>query len=114
MGIARELSDLGNTVLVDEHDPDVIAQADHIIELGPEGGERGGQLLFEGDYTDLRSSESTTGRMLRDQSRYKQKSDFESIQGYLTHICVNFHYFNIIHADISLELLHAVNIVREF
>src|SRR5690625_2873145 len=108
MGIVRELRDLGNTVLVVEHDPDVIAQADHIIELGPEGGERGGQLLFEGDYTDLRSSESPTGRMLRDQSSYKQPSDFEPKQGFLTLKGAKLHNLRNVQADFPIGVMTAV------
>lgn len=40
---------MGHTVLVIEHDLDVIERADHLIEIGPKGGEEGGQLLFTGD-----------------------------------------------------------------
>jgi len=43
----------GNTVIVIEHNTDIIAAADYIIDLGPEGGKRGGYILFEGVLTDL-------------------------------------------------------------
>jgi len=59
----------GNTVIVIEHNLDVIKQADYIIDLGPEGGEKGGRIVFEGTLPELlRSKESETGRMLRKQS----------------------------------------------
>ena len=49
----NELVDLGHTVLVIEHDLDVIKRCDHVIEIGPEGGELGGQLLYTGSPTEL-------------------------------------------------------------
>ncbi|MDR3127190.1 MAG: excinuclease ABC subunit UvrA [Tannerellaceae bacterium] len=52
----NRLVDLGNTVIVIEHNPDVIRSADFIIDLGPQGGTRGGQLLFAGTPEDLAAS----------------------------------------------------------
>ncbi|MFY7651084.1 MAG: hypothetical protein ACOVQE_00205, partial [Chitinophagaceae bacterium] len=46
--VVNKLVDRGNTVLIIEHNLDVIKVADHIIDLGPEGGDGGGQLMFEG------------------------------------------------------------------
>jgi len=51
--ILHELRDLGNTILVVEHDSDVMRAADHIIDLGPGAGEHGGQLIYEGTYDEL-------------------------------------------------------------
>src|SRR5713226_3023989 len=51
--ILHELRDLGNTILVVEHDPDVMRAADHIVDLGPGAGEHGGTVVFEGSYPDL-------------------------------------------------------------
>ncbi|MGC2890102.1 MAG: excinuclease ABC subunit UvrA [Candidatus Acidiferrum sp.] len=63
--ILKSLRDLGNTVLVVEHDPDTIRAADHIIDLGPGAGELGGKLLFAGNYeTMLAEHKSLTGRYL--------------------------------------------------
>ena len=46
--VLHKLADKGNTVLVIEHNMDVIKVADHIIDIGPEGGKRGGNIIFEG------------------------------------------------------------------
>ena len=61
----REFRDLGNTVLVVEHDPDVIAVADHIIDLGPGAGLNGGEIVYQGDYNGLLKSETLTGKFLQ-------------------------------------------------
>ena len=65
--ILHELRDIGNTILVVEHDPDVMRAADHVIDLGPGAGEHGGSIIFEGDFPALMAdrSGSLTGRYLR-------------------------------------------------
>jgi excinuclease ABC subunit A len=66
IGILRNLRDLGNTVLVVEHDAEIMRSADHIIDLGPRAGENGGQIVFEGSYAALTSDPtSLTARYLR-------------------------------------------------
>ncbi|HEY6946447.1 MAG TPA: excinuclease ABC subunit UvrA [Candidatus Acidoferrum sp.] len=68
--ILKSLRDLGNTVLVVEHDPDTIQAADHVIDLGPGAGELGGKLLFAGPYSAiLQESKSLTGRYLNGELR---------------------------------------------
>ncbi len=64
--VLNKLVDRGNTVLVIEHNLDVIKVADHIIDLGPEGGDGGGRILFEGTPEELvKVKESHTGRFLK-------------------------------------------------
>ena len=64
--ILEELRDIGNTIIVVEHDPEVMKAADHIIDLGPGAGEHGGNIIFEGNYKQLlKSKDSLTGRYLR-------------------------------------------------
>ena len=68
--ILKHLRDLGNTILVVEHDPDVMAAADYMIDLGPGAGEHGGGLLFAGPRSELlRSRESLTARYLNGEMR---------------------------------------------
>ncbi|MBV8845450.1 MAG: excinuclease ABC subunit A, partial [Bryobacterales bacterium] len=67
VNILEELRDLGNTILVVEHDPDVMRSADHIIDLGPGAGENGGRIVFEGPFSKLlaNGNASLTSRYLR-------------------------------------------------
>jgi excinuclease ABC subunit A len=66
IGILKELRDLGNTLVVVEHDPDVMRAADYIIDLGPGAGELGGKVVFSGPREKLLTdASSTTARYLR-------------------------------------------------
>jgi excinuclease UvrABC ATPase subunit len=65
------LRDKGNTVLVVEHKPEVIAIADHVVDLGPGAGTTGGEVVFEGTVDGLRASGTLTGRHLSDRAALK-------------------------------------------
>jgi excinuclease UvrABC ATPase subunit len=65
------LRDKGNTVLVVEHKPEVIAIADHVVDLGPGAGSAGGEVVFEGTVDELRASGTLTGRHLSDRASLK-------------------------------------------
>ncbi|WP_369661932.1 ATP-binding cassette domain-containing protein [Variovorax sp. V15] len=67
------LRDKGNTVLVVEHKPEVIAIADHVVDLGPGAGSAGGSVCFEGSVEGLRGSGTVTGRHLDDRATLKKK-----------------------------------------
>jgi excinuclease ABC subunit A len=67
LDVLQRLVDAGNTVVVIEHNLNVIRTADWIIDLGPEGGERGGRIIFEGKPEDIiKSKTSYTGKYLRE------------------------------------------------
>ncbi|WP_149827001.1 ATP-binding cassette domain-containing protein [Streptomyces tailanensis] len=66
------LRDKGNTVLVVEHKPEVIAIADHVVDLGPGAGTAGGTVCFEGTVEGLRASDTVTGRHLDDRAGLKE------------------------------------------
>ncbi|SDI27229.1 ATP-binding cassette domain-containing protein [Nonomuraea jiangxiensis] len=66
------LRDKGNTVLVVEHEPETIAIADHVVDLGPGAGSAGGTVCFEGTVEGLRASGTTTGRHLGDRAALKE------------------------------------------
>ncbi len=66
MDAIQKLKDYGNTVIIVEHDPDIIKQAEHIIDLGPGAGTYGGQIVAQGNLdTILKNSDSPTGKYLR-------------------------------------------------
>ena len=80
-----QLRDKGNTVLVVEHEPETIAIADHVVDLGPGAGPHGGELCFEGTVAGLRASDTVTGRHLDDKVTVKtsvrQQSGVLEIRG---------------------------------
>lgn len=68
--ILQDLRNLGNTILVVEHDPEIMRSADHILDLGPGAGENGGQLIASGNYDEItRNPASLTGRYLNGELR---------------------------------------------
>jgi excinuclease UvrABC ATPase subunit len=67
-----QLRDKGNTVLVVEHEPETIAIADHVVDLGPGAGTAGGTICYEGPVDGLRASGTITGRHLDDRASLKE------------------------------------------
>ncbi|MCI0649654.1 MAG: excinuclease ABC subunit UvrA [Chloroflexi bacterium] len=63
--LLQKLRDKGNTVLVVEHDPDVIKVADHIVDVGPQAGSRGGSIVYEGSYAGLLQADTLTGQHIK-------------------------------------------------
>ena len=76
-----KLRDKGNTVIVVEHDPDVIKIADHIVDVGPRAGAGGGEIVFEGSYADLLKADTLTGTHLK--QALPIKSSFRKATGAL-------------------------------
>src|SRR5229473_4215630 len=62
--LLQQLRDKGNTVIVVEHDPDVIEIADHVVDVGPYAGSEGGKIVYEGDFTGLLQADTLTGNHL--------------------------------------------------
>jgi len=71
IGVLKKLRDLGNTVIVVEHDEDIMKAADYIIDIGPEAGIHGGEVVFEGTYKDLLKSKTLTAQYLNGQQEIK-------------------------------------------
>jgi excinuclease ABC A subunit len=63
--LLQKLRDKGNTVIVVEHDPDVIKVADHVVDLGPHAGPQGGEIVYEGSYANLLKADTLTGRHMQ-------------------------------------------------
>jgi len=64
--VLSRLVERGDTLVVIEHHPVVIAGADYLVELGPDGGERGGRIVAEGPPSSVRKKKTPTGAVLRD------------------------------------------------
>ena len=99
-GLLLRLRDKGNTVLVVEHEPETIAIADHVVDLGPRAGTAGGEVVFEGTVEGLRASSTLTGRHLGDRGALKttvrKKSGVLEVRGASTH--------NLRNVDVDLPL----------
>ncbi|HET9194909.1 MAG TPA: excinuclease ABC subunit UvrA [Vicinamibacterales bacterium] len=102
-GLLLRLRDKGNTVLVVEHKPEVIAIADHVVDLGPGAGTAGGEVVFQGTVDKLRASGTLTGRHLSDRASLKpsvrKPSGVIKVRGARTHNLKN------VNVDIPLGLL---------
>ena len=94
------LRDQGNTVLVVEHDPETIAIADHVVDLGPGAGTGGGHVCFEGTVEGLRASDTITGRHLDD--RATLKAAVRAPKGVLEIRGANAH--NLVDVDVDIPL----------
>ena len=66
IGVLKDLRDLGNTVVVVEHDEDIMREADYIIDIGPEAGTFGGHVVAEGTFKDILKSDSLTAQYLNE------------------------------------------------
>ncbi len=97
------LRDKGNTVLVVEHKPEVIAIADHVVDLGPRAGAAGGEVVFQGTVDGLRASGTLTGRHLSDRRALRpsvrEPSGALEVRGARTHNLKN------VDVDIPLGVL---------
>jgi len=71
--LLQQLRDKGNTVIVVEHDPDVIKVADHIVDVGPHAGSRGGCVVYEGSYSGLLKADTLTGQFIRQSLPLKEQ-----------------------------------------
>ncbi len=100
------LRDRGNTVLVVEHDPETIAIADHVVDLGPGAGAAGGELVFVGTVDGLRHSGTLTGRHLDDRASVKRSVRTPS--GVLEVSGANLHNLQDIDVDVPLGVLVVV------
>jgi excinuclease UvrABC ATPase subunit len=72
-GLMQQLRDKGNTVLIVEHKPDMIAIADHVVDMGPLAGSKGGEVVYEGDFAGLLTSGTLTGNHMKKHQPIKDK-----------------------------------------
>ena len=104
--LLRQLRDKGNTVLVVEHEPEVIEIADHVVDLGPGAGSDGGTVCYEGTVEGLRASDTLTGRHLGD--RAALKSQLRAPNGRLEIRNATQHNLRDVSVDIPLGVLCVV------
>jgi excinuclease UvrABC ATPase subunit len=104
--LLKRLRDKGNTVLVVEHDPDVIAVADHIIDMGPRAGRHGGQVVFQGTHDSLLSAGTLTGRCLA--RRPELKTENRQAQGVLPIRNASLHNLKKVSVDIPKGIMTVV------
>ncbi|OGF67477.1 MAG: excinuclease ABC subunit A [Candidatus Fischerbacteria bacterium RBG_13_37_8] len=109
LDIIKQIKHLGNTVVVVEHDKDIIKNADYIIELGPGAGEKGGELLFSGTMKKFFSSSHTlTAQYLRKEIAMIQPGNRKSSHGYIKITGAREHNLKNITVDIPLGQLVCV------
>lgn len=102
----KMLRDKGNTILIVEHNRDIISLADHIVDLGPSGGSNGGKIMFEGSYRKLYESENLTGRLLRKKTPIK--SSLRTPSGWLKIKNANLHNLKNINVNLPKGILTVI------
>ncbi|UQS85240.1 excinuclease ABC subunit UvrA [Apilactobacillus apisilvae] len=73
----KKLKDKGNTILVVEHNPELIPVADYVVEIGPKPGADGGNITFQGTYNDLLNSDTLTGKLIKEPLKFNQTKSFD-------------------------------------
>ncbi|MBN6053976.1 excinuclease ABC subunit UvrA [Nonomuraea sp. RK-328] len=104
--LMRQLRDKGNTVLVVEHDRDVIEIADHVIDLGPKAGRHGGEIVYQGDIEGLYRADTLTGACMR--KLLPIKEEFRQPTGHLTVANASMHNLKNVTVDIPTGVLTVV------
>ncbi|MFI3314861.1 MAG: excinuclease ABC subunit UvrA [Rikenellaceae bacterium] len=84
IGVLKSLRDLGNSVIVVEHDEEIIASADHIIDIGPLAGEQGGEVVFEGSLKKLlKSGKSLTAAYMQGKESIKREAQVRKLSKFI-------------------------------
>ena len=102
----RHLRDHGNTVLIVEHHREIIAMADHVVDMGPGAGDHGGEIMYEGDYQGLLGSDTITARMLRHCTPMKRKVREPKGWFHITDGCL--HNLKNVHVDIPKGVITVI------
>ncbi len=105
--LLQNLRDIGNTVLVVEHDAEMMRAADHILDIGPSAGELGGRVMYEGDFPGLMLDEtSLTARYLRGDAEIKEPKQRRSVhKRQLSIQGASEHNLKSINVDLPLDML---------
>jgi excinuclease ABC subunit A len=101
--ILRSLKDIGNTVVVVEHDPDIVRASEHVIDMGPRAGEAGGEIVFDGPWASfLRSRKSLTAQYIRGEKRIPVPDSRRPPKSFLE--IKDAHKHNLKHIDVKIPL----------
>ncbi len=101
-----KLKNHGNTILIVEHHREIIALADHIVDMGPEAGIHGGNIMYQGDYEGLLKSDTTTGKMLS--TRLPMKEKLRTPTGWFKLEHAKFHNLKDITVDLPLGVMTVI------
>jgi len=104
--LLQKLRDKGNTVIVIEHDRDVIKIADHVVDVGPNAGNRGGNIVYEGSFADLLHAETLTGRYMKQSMPIKEH--FRQAKGKLSIVNATLNNLQNVSVDIPIGVLTVV------
>lgn len=108
IGVLKSLRDLGNTVIVVEHDEDMMRAADRIIDIGPEAGTHGGQVVAEGSLEDILASDSFTARYLNGSLNIPVPARRRTPRGHIDILGAREHNLRNIDVRIPLQVLTVV------
>ncbi len=101
--ILKSLKDIGNTVIVVEHDPEIIRSADYLIDLGPKAGRYGGEVMYAGSMDNfLKSSDTLTARYMRGEEKIKVPKKRRTSKRFIT--ITNAHKHNLKNLDVKIPV----------
>ncbi len=104
--LLQKLRDKGNTVIVVEHDPDVIKVADYIVDVGPHAGRHGGHIVYEGSFDGLLQADTLTGQYM--QQSIPLKTDVRSATGKLSIVDADVNNLQHVSVDIPMGILTVI------
>lgn len=104
--LLQKLRDKGNTVIVVEHDPDVIKVADYIVDVGPHAGRHGGEIVYEGSFENLLKADTLTGKHMK--QSLPVKKNVRKAKGVLPIVNANKNNLHNVSVDIPMGVLTAV------
>ncbi len=107
--ILKSLTNLGNTVLVVEHDPEIIKAGEHLIDLGPGAGEDGGNIMFSGSMDSiLKNGNTLTAQYLRGEKRIEVPEQRRRLKKFLEIVDAHKHNLKNIHVELPLNALTCI------
>ncbi|GIJ92863.1 UvrABC system protein A [Capnocytophaga stomatis] len=108
IGVLKSLRDLGNTVIVVEHDEDIMKAADYIIDIGPEAGTHGGKVVAQGTYDEILKADSLTGKYLSGRMQIELPKERRTSPHYITLLGCRENNLKNIDVTLPLDMLTVV------